>query len=251
MNAQNSDEANKELTFGSGCGFFSSFDELLNYYQYKGVIAFPLYLKSQFRYNKNNYGIHIQYSRSEIEPENINALFYDYNSIDYSRFFLMFNYNREVCTLYNKLFLQLGVTSYLDFVFQTEKYKSRLAESGKGIRKSRFFSVLNLSPEINFLYCFNDKNRFSCSSYYTLFSYIARPDDDYVKQLNKESENYDWHIYSAERIKTGQLMFVYNRSISHDLSIDLEYIQQITHYLNIDEFWYTNRMILLGITKTF
>jgi hypothetical protein len=236
------------LEISAGAGNFLSNDKLINSYTYQAVSPRLLQVNTKLRKGTNHFEIIGSAYQANGQPVHYNSLLYNYNQMHFQYYALEIKYLRQIARVKDKLNFELGLgyQTYGSFTYQ--RFQSRLYDAGTGYRKSYIYSPAGLNLQLIATYQLNSKNRFQLKGAYGLMSEIARPEDDYVKQLGLNTSP-QWRYQTFLNYTSYQLELKYAQQIIPDFGLSVALQSQ---YLNVrQEYAQQFCFLLFGIEKQF
>lgn len=219
-------------------------DPLLNYYNYSGNSFLNFKLDASRYKVKQHFSFQFTFNKSDLSPDNLNSLLYEYNYMEWSAGELAISYLHVVMRRSKNIQISVGGGNTSFYSVQGEFYRNILYPYGLGHRKSYVISPLNLMPLLSVDYTFG-KSAFDTVFGYAITNISARPDDNYVKQVGGDNNN-SWNIYFPGKFSSIRYSLRYQYSFRKiQLSAEYEWL-----YNSIDGmrgFKSLRRMLMAGV----
>jgi hypothetical protein len=246
------DKKGKIFTIGLSTGIVGniSMDRHLNYYTYRGISYFPINLKISNQNNKNQLIINLRGSHAQLNPEGLNDIFYEYNYIKQWDALLSVEYLRDIFSIDHKFRFLVGIMYESWVTGQKELYSNLLYNYSKGYRSSFDLSLFSLGSDVAFS-CLLNKNKFYCQVNYLLFTMACRPDDNYVKQTEVKIKALKLKPYLPGKYSETQVSLLYQRTLSSQYDLTFQYILRFRGYPPPEEAKFMEKVLLIGISKSF
>jgi hypothetical protein len=246
LNSQNNDQQKLEIAIKTGFTQYTTTDQLLNYYNYKGYSGIPVNIQTKFETNHFLYSLSVFYHKSKLNPINANDYLYDYNYVKFLN--LSFDLDIFYQITNNVIKIYLGARNNLYSVVQEENFKSLLYYNVEK-RKSYDFSLYNFSPSI-LLACKINKSKIQLKAGLVLLNLSARPDDNFIKQTGYKSD-FGLQVLSLKKYTSSQFEFKYTYMLNHEFSLVGEFQLDYRSFRNTDNYRYLQKSFLIGVSKTF
>ncbi|MEH0153378.1 hypothetical protein V6R21_04490 [Limibacter armeniacum] len=240
----------KSLGISGGKSYLNTYDQLLNRFSYSGNSSWTFGLKGEWQNRQSIMAIDLEATSGKIAAAITDSPLYEYNFIRLQQWVLAFTYLREIPLPFQHFQTYIGLGYQTGYLSQEQHYKNLLYTYGEGYRKSYCVSLGSLSLNLVSKYHFKQKNTLTLGASYSLISLVARPDDNYVKQLNQEDEP-EWHWFSVKDGQTYQLDITYSRLLTQHLGITLGFHSSQEQYHYRDKLVIRSTSLLVGVQKFF
>lgn len=245
---QPGDQNSFALFLRSGLIQQTSTDHLLNYYHYSGK-AVPLVIDGVYFRRQHLFVLNILYQSATLNPDNINEMYYESNHVRHKEGELKLEYFYKFTKNDKPVSTFVGISNGSSIVTQHENYKNLLSADAEGYRESYAAAAWSLSPALMINIQLKNQN-VSIKGTYSILNYTARPEDNFVKQLDLP-DTPDWNWYGPAKYKNTFLSCVYQYRIFNKTTIAAEYNMVFRIYDLPDDYRYLRHSFLLGLNKTF
>lgn len=243
----------RETSIGisTGISCISNYDQLINPYTYSGVTPWTVQFSSELKRGKNLWLLSGSATGQQLHLQSdVSKLFIE-NHVNFQNYKLSCSYLRSLPGQSFSVQWSFGGTYSLDFNWQEEHYQSLLVESAKGYRKSYLLSPVNIAITGIGEYAINSRHKVRLLASYGFLTIIARPTDNYVKQLGLAGSGSEWDLLAGRKHIAYQLETQYAYLITSHVRFIVS-LQTGYRYDNYeDKFAYRMNTACLGIVKLF
>jgi hypothetical protein len=250
INGQETEPHRLDISLSTGLVKQTFIDQHINYFIYESKNFAPISLKGNYydKKNRNLFSFSFFYNYAKLKPD-LNNPYYEYNYIkqwttefDIECYHKIFQLNKLLRT-----YIGIANNSYL--FLQQELYKSLLYEYIDGYKKSYDLSYINISPNLLFDFCLN-KSNLTVKAGYTLISYASRPDDNFIKQAERDHK-FLYKLYLPKDYKRASFSLIYQYWFTNKTGVLFEYDVQYISYKSSVKYKFLKNDYLIGLSKSF
>jgi hypothetical protein len=242
--SQNKPEKEWKITIDGGYSRTTTSDELINYYNYSGHSFRNLKFVGSYKTHRHLLEAQLFVTRSKLYPVNNNPLYYEYNYLDRMAGELRLSYFYSIMKRQSQFSLFAGFSNSSLYSLQHQYYHSLLYSVGLEQRQSYLLSPVNLMPAVALKYI-KGKTAVETSFGYSIFNWSARPNDNYVKQIEVDYKAY-WRMSFPSQFTNLRYSIMGNYQLkSFGLSLGYE-----LEYNSVRDFKSLQNMVLAGIKLT-